>query len=241
MKSSGGPFSSVARNLGQLRNSPVSWSWFGLVIGIHFLVESRGGTDFVSSWYENLGLSREGFLSGKVWQVFSYGFLHGSWLHAGMNSLFVLLIGSRIEYVAGRAVMIRVMLAGVLGGAAGHLVLGSGLLVGLSGGCLALLLLLTTLSPQSKMFPLPVSGRSLGLGILLAELILALIDPALGLPGLSLLGRNLADHGMDSWFRMGHACHFGGGIAGWAFGRWMLRPRITLDRLRRDRARREAG
>jgi membrane associated rhomboid family serine protease len=158
-----------------------------------------------------------------------------------MNALFVLLIGSRIEYVAGRAVMIRVMLAGVLGGAAGHLVLGSGLLVGLSGGCLALLLLLTTLSPQSKMFPLPVSGRSLGLGILLAELILALIDPALGLPGLSLLGRNLADHGMDSWFRMGHACHFGGGIAGWAFGRWMLRPRITLDRLRRDRARREAG
>ena len=241
MKSSGGPFSNVARNLGQLRNSPVSWSWFGLVIGIHFLVESRGGTDFVSSWYENLGLSRDGFLSGRIWQVFSYGFLHGSWLHAGMNALFVLLIGSRIEYVAGRAVMIRVMLAGVLGGAAGHLVLGSGLLVGLSGGCLALLLLLTTLSPQSKMFPLPVSGRSLGLGILLAELILALIDPALGLPGLSLLGRNLADHGMDSWFRMGHACHFGGGIAGWAFGRWMLRPRITLDRLRRDRARREAG
>jgi membrane associated rhomboid family serine protease len=241
MKSSGGPFSNVARNLGQLRNSPVSWSWFGLVIGIHFLVESRGGTDFVSSWYENLGLSRDGFLSGRIWQVFSYGLLHGSWLHAGLNALFVLLIGSRIEYVAGGAVMIRVMLAGVLGGAAGHLVLGSGLLVGLSGGCLALLLLLTTLSPQSKMFPLPVSGRSLGLGILLAELILALIDPALGLPGFSLLGRNLAEHGMDSWFRMGHACHFGGGIAGWAFGRWMLRPRITLDRLRRDRARREAG
>jgi membrane associated rhomboid family serine protease len=241
MKSSGGPFSNVARNLGQLRNSPVSWSWFGLVIGIHFLVESRGGTDFVSSWYENLGLSRDGFLSGRIWQVFSYGLLHGSWLHVGLNALFVLLIGSRIEYVAGGAVMIRVMLAGVLGGAAGHLVLGSGLLVGLSGGCLALLLLLTTLSPQSKMFPLPVSGRSLGLGILLAELILALIDPALGLPGFSLLGRNLAEHGMDSWFRMGHACHFGGGIAGWAFGRWMLRPRITLDRLRRDRARREAG
>ena len=241
MKSSGGPFSNVARNLGQLRNSPVSWSWFGLVIGIHFLVESRGGTDFVSSWYENLGLSRDGFLSGRIWQVFSYGLLHGSWLHAGLNALFVLLIGSRIEYVAGGAVMIRVMLAGVLGGAAGHLVLGSGLLVGLSGGCLALLLLLTTLSPQSKMFPLPVSGRSLGLGILLAELILALIDPALGLPGFSLLGRYLAEQGMDSWFRMGHACHFGGGIAGWAFGRWMLRPRITLDRLRRDRARREAG
>lgn len=241
MKSSGGPFSNMVRNLGRLRSSPVSWSWFGLVIGIHFLVESRGGADFVGMWYENLGLSRDGFLSGKIWQVLSYGLLHGSWLHVGLNALFVLLIGSRIEYVAGRAVMMRVMLAGISGGAVGHLILGTGLLVGLSGGCLALLLLLTTLSPQSRMFPLPVSGRSLGLGILLAELVLALMEPALGLPGFSLLGRNLADHGMDSWFRMGHACHFGGGIAGWAFGRWILRPRITLDRLRRDRARREAG
>jgi hypothetical protein len=22
---------------------------------------------------------------------------------------------------------------------------------------------------------------------------------------------------------MGHACHFGGGIAGWLYGRWLLR------------------
>jgi hypothetical protein len=39
---------------------------------------------------------------------------------------------------------------------------------------------------------------------------------------------------------MGHACHFGGGMAGWLFGRWLLRPRISLERLRRDRERREA-
>lgn len=241
MHASGGPFSNVGRNLAQVLRSPVSWLWFGIVMGIQTLVATAGGLDALGSWYENLGLSRDGFLSGKIWQVLSYGFLHGAWWHAGVNAVFVLLIGSRIEHMVGRSALMRASLAGVLGGGFGHLLLGSGLLVGFSGGCVALLLLLTTLSPQSRMFPLPVSGKSLGLGILMAELILALIDPALGLPGFSVAGRGLVNHGMGSWFQMGHACHFGGGLAGWLYGRWLLRPRITLDRLRRERARREAG
>jgi membrane associated rhomboid family serine protease len=40
---------------------------------------------------------------------------------------------------------------------------------------------------------------------------------------------------------MGHACHFGGALAGWLYGRWMLRQRVTLEKLRRDRARRGRG
>jgi membrane associated rhomboid family serine protease len=104
---------------------------------------------------------------------------------------------------------------------------------------MGLLLLLTTLSPQSRMLPLPVSAKSLGLGVLLAELMLALIDPALGLPGLSLAGRTLTAHGVGGWFQMGHACHVGGGLAGWLYGRWILRSRVSLNELRCDRARRE--
>jgi membrane associated rhomboid family serine protease len=112
-------------------------------------------------------------------------------------------------------------------------------LVGLSGGCLALLLLAVTLSPQSRMFPLPVSGKSLGLGIMLAAFGLALIDPALGLPGAAAAGCWLTAHGMGAWFQVGHACHLGGGLAGWLYGCWLLRTRVTLNQLRRDRARRE--
>lgn len=240
MHASGGPFSNLARNLAQLGRSPVSWACFAVVLGIHAWVAFLGGPERVSPWYENLGLSRDGFLAGKLWQVASYGFLHGAWWHAGLNATFVLLVGSRVEHMTGGTGMLRVLLAGVTAGGLAHLMLGNGLLVGLSGGCVGLLLLLTTLSPQSRMFPLPVSGKSLGLGILIAELALALIDPALGLPGFSAVGRHLAGNGMDSWFRMGHACHFGGGLAGWACGRWILRPRVTLASLRRDRARREA-
>lgn len=240
MNSSGGVFSNASRNLGQLRHSPVSWLIAGVVLGIHMLVESRGGVDFNATWFEDLGLSREGIFEGKIWQVLTYGFLHGAWWHVGLNALFMLLIGSRIEHIAGRPMLIAVTFAGILGGGILHVVMGSGLLVGMSGACMALLLLLTTLSPQSRMFPLPVSGRSLGAGVLLAELMLALVDPSLGLPGFSPVGNWLVTNGMGSWFQMGHACHFGGGLAGWFCGRWLLRPRITLDRLRRERSRREA-
>ena len=106
---------------------------------------------------------------------------------------------------------------------------------------MALLLLLTTLSPQSRMMPIPISGKSLGLGILTTELVLALADSDLGLPGFSALGNWLDRHELGNGFQLGHACHFGGGLAGWLLGKWLLRPRVTLKRLRRDRERREAS
>lgn len=247
MTSTGTPFSNLGRHLRQIGSAPVSWAWVAVILGIQALVMAAGGPDRQPawSWFEALGLSRQGVFSGKIWQVFSYGLLHGGWWHAGLNALFVLLVGSRIEHSAGRAAVVKAVIFGVIGGGIGHLVLAPGgagapLLVGLSGGCLGLLLLLTTLSPQSRMMPLPVSGKSLGLGVLSAELMLALVDPALGLPGFSKIGAILAGHGLGTWFQTGHACHFGGGLAGWLFGRWLLRPRITLERLRRDRARREA-
>ena len=248
MTLSGAPFSNAARNLRQLGSSPACWTWVALVLAIQLLVTAVGGQDLqpARSWFETFGLSRHGVFAGKIWQIFTYGFLHGGWLHVSVNSLFLLLIGSRIEHMTGHAVMVKVTILGVLGGGIGHLVLAPGgssapLLVGLSGGCVALLLLLTTLSPQSRMMPVPLSGRSLGFGILTAELILALIDPGLGIPGLSTLGTWLVDHGQAAWFQLGHACHFGGGLAGWMLGKWLLRPRITLKRLRRDRERREAS
>ncbi len=227
------PFSNAARNLRQIGSSPGSWAIALTILGIQMSVNAVGGADRqpARAWFETLALSRAEVFEGKIWQILSYGFLHGGWLHAILNALFVLLIGSRIEHMAGRSVVIATTLAGVLGGAAGHLLLadggpGSPLLVGLSGGCMALLLLLTTLSPQSQMMPIPVSGKSLGIGILAASLIFSLIDPVIRFTGLS---------------DIGHACHFGGGLAGWLCGRWLLRPRITQDRLRRDRERREAN
>lgn len=216
------------------------WCWALVVLLLHAAVWIAGGPEAVRFWFESLGLNREGFLSGKVWQIASYGLLHGAWWHVGVNVLFVLLLGSKVEHIAGPAEVSRILTGGIIGGGIGHLLLGTGLLVGLSGGCLAMLLYLTTLSPQSRMFPLPVSGRSLGFGIVIAETLLALSNPKLCVPGFERIGSWMTGHGMGDWFLLGHACHLGGGLAGIVFARWVLRPRVSLERLRRDRARREA-
>ena len=247
MTSIGTAFSTIGRNLRGLGSAPVSWAWATVIMAIHFWVVAAGGPTrpLVWSWFEMFGLSRDGFLAGRIWQIFSYGLLHGNGWHAGLNALFCLCIGSRIEHIAGRALMLKATIAGVIGGGVGHLLLAAGgegapVLVGLSGGCLSLLVLFTTLSPESRLWPLPVSGRSLGIGVLLAELVLALIDPSLGLPGFARIGEWLAIQGIHGGLQTGHACHFGGGLAGWLLGRWLLRPRTTLARLRRERARLEA-
>ena len=158
----------AARLLGNatapLRHAPVACAWCGVVLAIQALLTNAADPN---GWLTTLGLSRAAFLSGKIWQIASYGLVHGGWWHAGLNALCVWVIGARVEHIAGHRTMLRATLAGVLGGGLGHLLLGgAGLLVGLSGGCMALLLLTTTLSPQSRMMPLPVSGRSLGLGLL---------------------------------------------------------------------------
>lgn len=240
MSTSGNPLSNAGYNLRLVMRSPASWALAVVVMILHAVFAGYVTMGEAAGWYYQLGLERAGFLSGKIWQIGSHAFVHGGWWHAGLNALFVLLIGSRVEHISGRAVMLRVVAAGIIGGGAGHLLMGAGLLVGMSGGCMALLLLLTTLSPQSRMMPLPVSGRSLGFGILLAALLLALVNPQLGAPGFSEIGRAMERHGLGSWFKMGHACHFGGALAGWIYGRWILRPRVTLESLRRDRERREA-
>jgi len=216
-----------------------------LILAIHGLAAWAGGPQHIPQWYLALGLRREAVLDGALWQVLSYAWLHGSWPHVITNALCVLALGSRVEQILGSRGFFTALAAGVVGGACGHLLLADGghdafPLVGLSGACVAMLLIITTLSPQARMFPLPVSGRSLGLGVLSAAVLLALADPKLGLPGIAALGETLAAHGLQCWFIIGHACHVGGGVAGYGYAKWILRPGPTLKGLRHERQRREA-
>lgn len=239
MSASGGLLANARRQLRQIGDARASWAWLGCLLIIHAAIALGGGLQGMAGWYETLGLSREAWASGRFWTILSHGFLHGSWLHVGLNGVFLLAVGARIEHMLGRRVLGLTIILGILGGGVAHLALGRGLLVGFSGACMAILLLLTTLSPQSRMLPVPLSARSLALGLMIGETLLALIHPGLGLPGFAAIGRVFEEQGFGSWFLLGHACHVGGGIAGWCMGRWILRPRVTIDRLRRERARRE--
>lgn len=104
---------------------------------------------------------------------------------------------------------------------------------------MGLLLCLASLSPDARVLPLGISARNLGRGVLIGELLLALVDPALGMPVFSPIGELLVNQGFASLFQLGHACHFGGGLAGIWWSRKLRGPRLTLKKLRLDRERRE--
>lgn len=234
----------IGRSLQQLFHSRASWGVVAVLMLVQAGVATAGGYDGVPWFFERFGLYREGILEGRLWQPLTYALLHGNWLHATLNSLCLLMLGARLEHSLSASLFLKAVLVGVLGGAVGHLALSFGgneeaVLVGSSGAAIGLLILTTTLSPESRMFPIPISGRLLGLVFLFVSGLLALMDPQLRIPILSDGGRWLMREGFGSWWTISHACHFGGGLSGWLFGRWLLRPRVSLERLRAERAKRE--
>ncbi len=201
----------------------------GVLAGVEILLQAAGGTERAAWIYRTFGLSREGLLEGRLWQMASYALIHGGWLHVALNVALLVPAGSRVERIGGSAALAKVLAAGIVGGGVFHLLIPDGrpeaLLVGISGGVSALVLWLTTLSPQSKMWPVPLSAKNLGIGLLVASGLLAVAAPWLP----------------DGGVHIGHACHFGGALAGWLMARHLLRPRVTLAELKKERARRESA
>lgn len=217
--------------IADLRGAKLCWLLLFIIAGIYagMCFASDARLDWI---FATFGLSREGLLRGEVWQLLTHAFLHGNILHLGINCLALLLIGSRVERIGGAAAVAKVLLAGVILGGIVQMLCSPAphrdfQLVGISGGFTALLLWLTTVSPESRMMPLPISAKNLGRGIILAE----------------------AGFVISSWFIpqaglqvVAHGCHLGGAIAGWLMGRRMvLHPIISLEDLRKERERREGA
>ena len=227
-----------------------------LLLAVQFVVVSLGGFAGLQEVFVWLGLSRDGLMHGRVWQFGTHVFLHGNWLHFIPNLIVIYMIGGRVHRIIGGRGFLKVFWGGVLLASAFHLLLhpaqpmglgemANAPIVGASGGAMALLIALTSLSPASKMWPLPVSGKNLGRGLLLAAVLLFLITPGLGIPGLSGMGRAVmnwkADEGagMESLFSIGHIYHFGGGLMGLLYCRWLMRRPVTLEELQRKREKKE--
>lgn len=213
-----------------------------LLAAIHACVSWRGGVEAVWAWYEALGLSRAGILGGKVWQFVSHAFLHGHEWHLGLNLIALLLVGARLERIGGPGMFARVIGLGVVFGGVAHLLLAGSSpwpLVGISGGIFAGIVFLTGISPESRMWPLPISGKNFGWGVLAASALLASLHPGLALGPWTAWGAQLDAMTGGGLQGTSHACHLGGALAGLAAARWLLRPRVTLEKLQKDRLRRE--
>lgn len=231
---------SIAYQARQLLSARTTWCWL-VAIMLPGIWLARGGWDEPTDQrlMHLLGLERTTFAAGGFWEVATYGFLHGHGIHLILNALLILMIGARIEHYVGGKMLSTALLGGILGGGLLHLLFSPGTLVGISGGCAALILLLGKLSPDSQMAPLRISASNLGKGILIAEGVLMLLHPQSGVSWFSSGGHWLEKHGLGSWFLIGHACHFGGGLAGWLVGIWIMRAPVSLATLQKQRARRE--
>lgn len=222
-----------------LKHGRVVWVWLLVVMALDLVLVGGRSEIRAEQSYRALGLDRSGLAGWEIWRLASYAPLHGGWLHRGLNLAMFALLGSKIEWVNGPWLLSVVAAAGIIMGGLAHVFLSTSLLIGLSGAAVALLLQWTTLSPDSRFAPFSVSGKNLGLGVMIASGLLACMDPTAGLPGINRIGSWLEASGLGGTFSVGHACHFGGALAGWLIGRWCLRQRISLAALREQRARRE--
>lgn len=253
MASTAGRFKRAFR---QLANSPATWQILGLLVivqAVPVIWNLLSGPEAPDRLYQAqilLGLKKSEVLSGSFWQPVSYALIHGNWLHLGLNGTAILLLGSKLEHIMEKRSYQLLCLYSVVAGAIMFLLLTSygnplpgdpqpQTLVGSSALCFAFLVFLTTVSPDSRFLPIFLSGKTLGIAIILANLILALLNPDLPTGPLASFGTHLSDQGFNDLFKVSHACHFGGALTGWLYGKYLLRPRVTLESLRRAREKSE--
>jgi membrane associated rhomboid family serine protease len=119
------------------------------------------------------------------WQVVTYAFLHGGYLHLFMNMLGLWMIGAEMERLWGDKRYIQFLVAGVLAAAVTQLLItwltgARTPTVGISGAIFALLLAYGMLFPNRTVMliipPIPMKARTLVLVFGAIELFMGFID-----------------------------------------------------------------
>ena len=166
----------------------------------------------VDLWF---GLSAAGLRSGRIWQPFSYLFLHANLMHVLFNMLVLYFLGSEVERVLGSRYFIAIYLvAGVLGGLGWLLLSPGGLCIGASGAVFGLLGAYVALFPQRYItvlifFVLPVTLRAWVLALVFAgmEFLMMMSQPGSG---------------------VAHSAHLAGLLAGYLFAYGLFRKGLRI-------------
>jgi membrane associated rhomboid family serine protease len=165
-------------------------------------------------WVEGL-LALWPIASGNFmpWQVLTYAFLHGDFVHLFFNLLGIWMFGSEIERLWGQKRFIQMLLAGAIAAAlvqlAINVVLGSRApMVGASGALFALLLCYGVLFPNRTIMPLfppiPMKARTFVIVFGTIELLMGVFNTQSGIA---------------------HFAHLGGMLFGWLMIRyWRGQP-----------------
>jgi membrane associated rhomboid family serine protease len=162
----------------------------------------------------------EVFLGGKIWQLFTYMFLHGSFFHVAFNMLMLWMFGSSVEHAWGsRDFSIYYTICGV--GAAltqwgVDLIWNSSApMIGASGAVYGLMLAYALMYPD----------RIIMLGLIFPMKMRYFIWLLVGISLVSGLGRRAGDS-------VAHFAHLGGVLFGWLYLKQDWRASAATRRLR---------
>jgi membrane associated rhomboid family serine protease len=178
----------------------------------------------VDGWF---ALSVGGLQQGFVWQLLTYQFMHGNWLHLLLNCWAIYVFGREVEETLGRSKFLTLYFSsGIIGGllyALAGLLLPhrfGGPAVGASAGAFGLVAAFATLYPERPLmlllfFIIPVNMRAK---------FLLLFSGLLTVFGLVFPTDNIA-----------HAAHLGGMLTGIVFIRYAIHWNWHWPRLQRPR------
>jgi len=228
-----------------LQKPGVNTATFGVLIMVSVqlvlaLVLRWKGAGALNIAYLEGGLSWQGIVSGRVWQLFTHICLHGNWIHLAVNALLFYYGAARLSHIFSNQRICCLFFVCGLGSGLSHIVVqafvpGIPPLVGASGGVTGLLLGFFSISPDSKMIILNISARNLSRGVLVSSALLFLMTPWLGIPLFADLGRWLESAVGNFIFQTAHLVHFVGGFLGWILiGRFLPRL-LSSDDLARMR------
>jgi membrane associated rhomboid family serine protease len=186
-----------------------------LVVNVVAFILQKALEHFTSIPVDDLfALSVGGLRHGFVWQLLTYQFMHGGWLHLLLNCWAIYIFGREIEETLGRSSFLTLYFSsGIIGGLfqalAGVLLGGVFALpvVGASAGAFGLVAAFSTLYPERPLmlllfFIIPVSMRAKWLLLFSAVLTVA---------GIIFRMDNIA-----------HAAHLGGLVTGIVFVRYAI-------------------
>jgi membrane associated rhomboid family serine protease len=134
----------------------------------------------------------------EVWQLVTYAFLHGNFMHIAFNMIALWSIGGQVELALGTQRFIVYYLVCVLGAAAAQLATVALMspadlypTLGASGGVFGVLIAFAYLFPQARimiMVPIPIPARLAAIGYLAIEFFLGVTGQQSGVAHFAHLG-----------------------------------------------------
>jgi membrane associated rhomboid family serine protease len=196
---------------------PARWSMTVTLLVVNvvcFLVQNLVGKYSNFPIFDYFALSTEGLKHGFVWQLITFQFMHGGFLHLLFNSIAIFFFGRAIEETLGPKTFLKLYFSsGVIGGLIqilvatlvphrfGHAV------VGASAGGFGLIAAFATLFPERSLtlllfFIIPINMKAK---------VLLLIEGAITVWGIVFPSSGIA-----------HAAHLGGMLTGIAYIRFIV-------------------